>query len=239
MNKRNGNSMKKQLVAAFLLLIIFPLTNISLAQDYISKKDLTPENVRTKVFSSKAIIVLSVSALNLSDCQYFFFKQKGDKWVYFNRLDLYEQRKAPDVHFLNKRLFYLNTAEGWGTGVAFYKYRFFIIRENNIESVLDLPSRSWNAGHISFNYEISSTLEFADNVLTIEYQFDISAPESPSTTDLSEGFPPFTAKRKVIFKWDGYNFTLDENKSQLTLEKLEDLGTVVKQFKAIAVAKGK
>jgi len=185
----------------------------------------------TKLYSKADFKVLRVSSSSLAvsgDYQFLFFKKKDDKWVYFDyTYALWEKYTEPEITFLDDTLFYINELGCSGSGLVDFINTFYAISDGKVELLLYCPDKGHLVGWgLMFDREYESKMDYSDKVLTIDYTINIDA--NTNTYEPKEGkryceFPLFTTNRKVVFNWDGRNLSVDKEKSQLTIDDLENI----------------
>ena len=182
----------------------------------------------TKLYSGRNLKALRVHGSLLTGCQFLLFKKSGNEWIYFNRIDVDNQKyNPPEIGFLNDALFYVTAYAMSGNENVYYIKKFYTINDKNIKQLLVCPGKGYvqNWGMI-FNRDFKSRLDYSDDTLTIEYTVDISANTDyykPNVDNAPSTFPLFTAVKTVVFNWNGQELLFDENVSQLTLDNMNGL----------------
>lgn len=168
------------------------------------------------------------------DYQYLLFKKVDDEWVYFDHIDLFTQKyQEPGLAYWDEdnNVFSINALAQSGTGLYYYRERFYAIIEGKLKELLVISREgAVNGWGMVFDrkFEPRFNMEkFAkENILEIRYIVEVSANTyyyESEIDDIPDEFPLFTTEREVVLNWDGQKFKLNEELTDLTLEDTDNL----------------
>ena len=190
----------------------------------------------TKLYEFNNIKVLRVSSSSFyGDYQYLLFRKEGDRWIYYDHIDIEDDRYGePEITFLSDSFLIIKTLGSYGTGIINYWNLFYHLTKDEAKRLFSMRSEGERHGWgMLFDYEFRATFNLYGNRLIGDYVIDVSANThsyEPEITPLHSVFLLFTAKRTIVFDWDGEKLDTNKSESDVSLEDIDNLFGGCKEY---------
>jgi len=175
-----------------------------------------------EVFERADLKILRVKEGRTQDYQFFFFKKKGEDFVYVDHFEAeWQKYDNPRVKFYDDKLFSIRISTMHGTGLLAYDDIFFTIENNKLRKLLRIEGEYHHHGGPSFyGTDIVSDIKVNDDMLVLGYSasFKISGYYCYYYEAECAEKSLFTAKRKIVYDWDGKTLALNDAESELSPE---------------------